>query len=161
FRLNFSHGTHATHGATLARVRAAAKRANREVAVLQDLSGPKIRTGKLDGRQSIQLLPGATLHITTGDIAGTVQPVSTTFEGLAKSVRRGDRLLLADGTIELRVEGTDGTDIETTVVEGGELGEHKGINAPGVPLPASAVTAKDIEDLEFGLIAGVDLIALS
>ena len=72
---------------------------------------------------------------------------------LARSVRPGDRLLLADGLVELRVDGTDGTEIETTVVEGGQIGEHKGINAPGVPLPASAITPKDIEDLQFGLDA--------
>ena len=76
-------------------------------------------------------------------------------------MRPGDRLLLADGTIELRVDGADGSEIETTVVEGGELGEHKGINAPGVPLPASAITAKDVDDLRFGLSLGVDMVALS
>jgi pyruvate kinase len=87
--------------------------------------------------------------------------VSTTFAGLAKSVRAGDRLLLADGLIELRVVATDGNEIETTVVDGGEIGEHKGINAPGVPLPTSAITKKDIEDLEFGLSLGVDMVAVS
>ena len=76
-------------------------------------------------------------------------------------MRPGDRLLLADGLVELRVDGTDGTEIETTVVEGGEIGEHKGINAPGVPLPASAITPKDVEDLNFGLSLGVDMVALS
>ena len=76
-------------------------------------------------------------------------------------MRPGDRLLLADGLVELRVDGSDGREIETTVVEGGELGEHKGINAPGVPLPASAITPKDVEDLTFGLSLGVDMVALS
>src|SRR4030095_6669778 len=102
-----------------------------------------------------------TLRIATGDFAGEPGRVSTTFAGLAKSVRPGDRLLLADGLIELRVVATDGNEIETTVVDGGEIGEHKGINAPGVPLPTSAITKKDIEDLEFGLSLGVDMVAVS
>ncbi len=76
-------------------------------------------------------------------------------------MRPGDRLLLADGLVELRVDGTDGTTIETTVIDGGEIGEHKGINAPGVPLPASAITPKDVEDLAFGISLGVDMVAVS
>ena len=87
--------------------------------------------------------------------------MSTTFAGLARGVHHGDRLLLADGRIELHVEATDGQEIQTTVVDGGELGEHKGINAPGVALPTSAVTPKDDDDLAFGLSLGVDMVALS
>src|SRR6266545_3003258 len=161
FRLNFSHGTHDSHGATFARVRAAATRARREVAVLQDLSGPKIRTGPLVDHKPLQVNPGDTLRIATGDFAGEPGRLSTTFAALAHSVRPGDRLLLADGRVELRVEATDGIEIRTTVVEGGTIGEHKGINAPGVPLPASAITPKDVEDLTFGLSIGVDMVALS
>lgn len=160
-RLNFSHGTHETQGASYARVRAAAQRANREVAILQDLSGPKIRTGRLAGGLALTLNVGERLTIGTGDFVGSHGRVSTTFEGLARGVRAGDRLLLADGTIELRVEGTDGAEIQTTVVEGGLLGEHKGINAPGVELQAGALTTKDISDLRFGLSLGVDMVALS
>jgi pyruvate kinase len=161
FRLNFSHGTRETHGATFKRIRAAGRRAKREVAVLQDLSGPKIRTGLLEGHKPIVVNHGDRLRIVTGDIVGGPGLISTTFEQLARSVRPGDRLLLADGTVELRVDDTDGKDIRTTVVEGGVIAEHKGINAPGVPLPASAITAKDIEDLEFGLELGVDMVAVS
>ena len=161
FRLNFSHGTHDTHRATFARIRAAARRAKREVAVLQDLSGPKIRTGLLEGHKPIQVKPGDRLRIVTGDIVGGPGMISTTFEELARSVRPGDRLLLADGSVELRVDESDGREILTTVVEGGPIGEHKGINAPGVPLPASAITAKDVKDLEFGLALGVDMVAVS
>jgi pyruvate kinase len=161
FRLNFSHGTHETHRATFKRIRAAVRRAKREVAVLQDLSGPKIRTGLLEGHKPITVKPGDRLRIVTGDIIGGPGVISTTFEQLARSVRPGDRLLLADGTVELRVGDTDGHVIETTVVEGGVIGEHKGINAPGVPLPTSAITPKDIEDLHVGLSLGVDMIALS
>jgi pyruvate kinase len=161
FRLNFSHGTHETQAATFARVRAASRRACCEVAILQDLGGPKIRTGRLEGGQPITLKPGDTLMIATGDLVGGPGRLYTTFEGLAKSVRAGDRLLLADGRVELRVDSTNGTKIQATVVEGGEVGEHKGINAPGVPLPTSAVTPKDVEDLKFGLSLGVDMVALS
>jgi len=161
FRLNFSHGTHESQGATYARIREAARRAHREVAILQDLGGPKIRTGTLEGHRPLKLARGDALTIATGDFAGGPGRVSTTFAGLAHSVRPGDRLLLADGVIELRVESTDGEEIKTIVVDGGEIGEHKGINAPGVPLSASAITPKDIEDLKFGLSLGVDMVALS
>jgi pyruvate kinase len=161
FRLNFSHGTHDSHGATLARIRAASARAQCEVAILQDLGGPKIRTGPLKDGRPFQVKPGDTLRIGTGDFAGEPGRLSTTFAGLAHSVRPGDRLLLADGLIELRVDATDGTEILTTVVDGGEIGEHKGINAPGVPLPSSAITPKDVEDLKFGLSLGVDMVAVS
>ena len=154
FRLNFSHGTHESQAATYARVRAAAERAGREVAILQDLGGPKIRTGRLEGGTADDADAGDDADDRDRRLRRRAGPhLSTTFEGLAQSVRPGDRLLLADGRVELRVEATDGTEIQTTVVEGGELGEHKGINAPGVPLPASAITPKDVEDLRFGLVA--------
>jgi len=160
-RLNFSHGTHESQGETFARVRRAAARAGREVAILQDLSGPKIRTGLLENHAPIPLRPGETLTITIGDAVGGPGRVSTTFDGLAKGVKPGDRLLLSDGLIELRVEGVKGQEIRTMVIQGGQLGEHKGINAPGVTLPASAVTPKDIEDLRFGISLGVDMVAIS
>jgi pyruvate kinase len=161
FRLNFSHGTHESHRATFWRIRHAAARAQREVAILQDLGGPKIRTGRLQGGTPIACDLGAPLTIATGDFVGGPGRVSTSFAGLARSVRPGDRLLLADGIIELRVDATDGAEIRTTVVEAGRLGEHKGINAPGVPLPTSAITSKDADDLQFGLALGVDMVALS
>jgi len=161
FRLNFSHGTQAEHLAVLARVRAAASRAGRQIAVLQDLAGPKVRIGPLAGHQPVLLEPGRPLRIVTGEFEGDARAVSTSYAPLARSVRPGDRLLLADGAIELRVERTTGTEIETTVIDGGLLGEHKGINAPDVPLPASAVTAKDADDLRCGLAAGVDMVAVS
>jgi pyruvate kinase len=161
FRLNFSHGTQQSHAATFGRVRAAASRAKREVAILQDLSGPKIRTGALKGGRPLQVRTGDTLRIATGDFPGEPGRISTTFAALAGSVKPGDRLLLADGLVELRVESTDGAEILTTVVDGGEIGEHKGINAPGIPLPASAITPKDVADLNFGLSLGVDMVAIS
>ncbi|MGB7219950.1 MAG: pyruvate kinase [Vicinamibacterales bacterium] len=161
FRLNFSHGTHESQRATFARVRAAAARARRQVAILQDLGGPKIRTGTLKGGRPIHVKPGDALRIATGDFVGGPGRLSTTFAALAQSVKIGDRLLLADGLVELRVEATNGTEIQTTVVEGGEIGEHKGINAPGVALATSAITMKDVTDLQLGLELGVDMVALS
>jgi pyruvate kinase len=161
FRLNFSHGTHETHAATYARVRAAAERGGRPVAILQDLSGPKIRTGRLENGAAIPLTPGQELRIATGDFVGAAGRVSTTYADLARSVRPGQRLLLDDGRIVLKVEESDGAEIRTTVVHGSSLSEHKGINAPGVALPSIGLTAKDRSDLEFGLALGVDMVAMS
>jgi len=161
FRLNFSHGTHETHGAMFEQVRKAAGRAGRHVAILQDLSGPKIRTGPLTGGQPVTLAEGAELRIAAGDAAGDARRVFTPYAPLITSARPGDRLLLDDGRIELRVTAKDGGELTTVVLNGGTLGEHKGINAPGVPLPASAITAKDEADLRFGIALGVDLVALS
>jgi pyruvate kinase len=161
FRLNFSHGTHESQTATYKRIRAAAARAKRDVAILQDLGGPKIRTGATRDGRPILVKKGERLRIVTGDLVCVPGMISTTFDGLAKAVKPGDSLLIADGHVELRVEASDGREIETTVVEGGEIGDHKGINAPGVPLPASAITLKDADDLRLGVALGVDMIALS
>ncbi len=160
-RLNFSHGTQEQHARSVAQVRQAAGRAGRHVAILQDLSGPKIRTGRLAEGRPVELARGDRLQIVTGDFVGGPGRVSTSYAGLAASVRKGDRLLLDDGRLELAVEGSDGTTVDTRVVAGGPLGQHKGINMPDVKLPASALTAKDVKDLEFGLDLGVDLVALS
>ena len=161
FRLNFSHGTHDAHGAVISRIRKAADEAKRCIAILQDLSGPKIRTGTLAGGKPIPLKAGDELRIAVGDFVGGPGRVSTTYAELPRAVHRGDHLLLDDGRLQLRVEATSGDELQTVVVDGGELGEHKGINAPGVPLPAAGLTAKDREDLAFGIRAGVDFVALS
>ncbi len=161
FRLNFSHGTHESHAEAFRLVRDAAAAAGRQIAILQDLSGPKIRTGRLVGGAPIALEQGSRLRITTGDDVGDVGHVYTTFAGLAQAVTPGTRLLLDDGALQLQVEGSDGTTIETTVVVGGMLAEHKGINAPEVELPASALTDKDLVDLQFGAELGVDMVAVS
>jgi pyruvate kinase len=161
FRLNFSHGTHESHGAVVARIRAAADSYGRCIAILQDLSGPKIRTGLLKGGTPIKLTPGDELRIVVGDFEGEPGRVSTTYADLPKAVRKGDPLLLDDGRLELRVDDIDGDELRTTVVDGGMLGQHKGINAPGVTLPTAGLTVKDAEDLEFGVRLGVDFIALS
>ncbi|MBI2222837.1 MAG: pyruvate kinase [Acidobacteria bacterium] len=161
FRLNFSHGTQQTHADVFARVRHAARGARRHVAIMQDLAGPKIRTGRLTGGGPVALEEGATLRIEIGEGEGSASRVFSAYAPLAAAVRRGDRLLLDDGRIELQVAGADGQGIDTLVVNGGPLGERKGIAAPGVPLPSSALTEKDVSDLRFGLELGVDLVAIS
>jgi pyruvate kinase len=161
FRLNFSHGTHAEHAARFHHVRDAAKALGRIVAILQDLGGPKIRTGKLEGGGPVAIEPGQHLVIGIGDFVGGPGRVSTTYAPLARAVAAGDRLLLDDGKLELQVESVTDGEITTRVLVGGPLGEHKGINAPNVPLPAVGITEKDASDLEFGLALGIDLIGLS
>jgi pyruvate kinase len=160
FRLNFSHGTQSDHAERFHQIREAAKRANRHVAILQDLSGPKIRTGRLDGGRAIPLRKGEPLIIAIGDEVGGPGRVFTTYGELALKVNKGDHLLLDDGKVDLQVEAATPQEIRTRVVDGGELGEHKGINAPHVPL-RSDLTEKDQRDLKFGLALGVDLVALS
>ncbi|BDG09858.1 pyruvate kinase [Anaeromyxobacter paludicola] len=162
-RLNFSHGSHDDHARSLDRIRAASRQLGKAVGVLQDLQGPKIRTGPLKaGKAGVTLENGSELVITTaGEVAGDASLVSTTYEFLAKDVRAGDRLLIDDGLIELRVLDTDGVRVRCEVVEGGWLGEHKGINLPGVALRTSALSEKDKNDLAFGITHGVDFVALS
>ncbi len=160
-RLNFSHGTHAEHGRTIVRVRQASGKYKKPIAILADLQGPKIRTGSLPGGKPVLLETGQQFTITTREIPGTSTRVSTTYKRLSREVRRGDRILLADGLIELRVLGVRGENISCKVVNGGELGEHKGINLPGVKLKAHAITPKDRKDLAFALRSGANFIAVS
>ena len=161
FRLNFSHGTHESHREALNRIRAAARQQGRCVAALQDLSGPKIRTGLLMDGAPIHLRDGDELRIVVGDLVGGPGRVSTSYADLPEAVRPGDTLLLDDGRLQLRVEETGADGIRTGVIHGGLLGEHKGINAPGVVLPSGSLTEKDMEDLDFGARLGVDLVAVS
>ena len=162
-RLNFSHGRHEDHARALERLRAACRHLGKPVAALQDLQGPKIRTGPLKaGRAGVKLVAGAELTITTeGEVLGDERLVSTTYVHLAEDVKAGDRLLIDDGLLELRALSTDGVRVRTEVVEGGLLGEHKGINLPGVALRTEAMSDKDKADLAFGLANGVDVVALS
>ena len=160
-RLNFSHGTHPEHARNIARLRRAAKQENRTICILQDLQGPKIRTGRLKDHEPATLTTGSLVTITPRDVAGTPTLISTTFQGLAQEVRPGSRILLSDGLIELRVRQVRGSDVECDVVNGGMLAEHQGINLPGAALSIPALTAKDRADLEFGLKHGVDIVALS
>ena len=160
-RMNFSHGTHAEHAARIAMVRRAAAEAGKHIAILQDLQGPKIRTGSLERGEPVELVAGAKFVITNQPCIGNVNRVSTTYKNLPSDVRPRDRILLSDGLIELVVTARNDTEIETEVVHGGRLKEHQGINLPGVRVSAPAATEKDIEDLYFGLEQGVDYVALS
>jgi len=160
-RLNFSHGTHAEHAERIKRLRRAAEELKRTICILQDLQGPKIRTGLLKNQKPVMLKTGATLKITPRTVVGTSDLISTDFAGLAREVEPGARVLLSDGRIELRVRSTQGEDVECEVVNGGILGQQQGINLPGAAMAIPALTVKDKRDLEFGLKHGVDTVALS
>jgi pyruvate kinase len=160
-RLNFSHGSHEAHEETFRKIRAAAARATKVVSILQDLSGPKIRTGRLKDGRPIELKDGQTIRIVAGDGEGDEDRIYTTYAELLRKSRPGGQLLLDDGKIQMQIEQADGREIVARVLEGGELYEHKGINAPGVQLAADALTPKDIDDLKFGAKLGVDMVALS
>lgn len=142
-------------------VRSAASKAGRAVAVLQDLQGPKIRTGSLAGGEPVELAAGTPFTLTTRDVPGDVSQVSTSYQALPRDVKVGDRILLSDGAIELRVVDTNGTDVISQVTYGGTLKERQGINLPGVNVSARGVTEKDIRDLKFGLRQSVDYVAIS
>ena len=160
-RLNFSHGTHTQHAATIALLRAAALKHGRTISILADLQGPKIRTGALAGGQPVYLSAGQQFVITTARILGDSTRVNTTFTPLPKEVHKGNRILLSDGLIELRVMQVRGREVICKVINGGALGENKGINLPGVQLRVPALTPKDKEDLVFALEHDADYIAVS
>ena len=160
-RLNFSHGSHAEHARNISRLRRAAQKENRTICILQDLQGPKIRTGRLQGHTPMVLKTGSHVTLTSRNLLGRPSLISTTFQGLAREVLPGAGILLSDGLIELRVMQVRGGDVQCEVIHGGLLGEHQGINLPGAALSIPALTAKDRADLEFGLEHGVDMVALS
>jgi pyruvate kinase len=160
-RLNFSHGTHEDRVRMVAALRRASAHYEKPIGVLADLQGPKIRTGKLVAGKPIRLRFGQRFVITTRNIPGTEEGVSTTFRTLPASVHKGDRILLSDGDIALRVISIHGQDVITQVENPGELGEHKGINLPGIKLDIPSMTAKDRKDLQSALIVGADYLALS
>jgi pyruvate kinase len=160
-RLNFSHGSHKDHARRIERLRRAAQHEKRTICILQDLQGPKIRTGSLKDHVPVALQSGSRITITPRDIEGTSAIISTTFPNLARDLQPGVRILLSDGLIELRVIKVRGHDIECQIVNGGILGEHQGINLPGVALSVPALTRKDRVDLKFGLAHGIDVVALS
>lgn len=159
-RLNFSHGTHEAHAQVIKNIRQAIKNTGYPVAILQDLQGPKIRVGHFE-KGPVTLVNGAQFTITSRDVPGDQNIVSTTYKALPKDVVPGDMLLLDDGLIYLKVIKTDGTDVLCEVINGGLLKDHKGINLPGVKVSAPSLTEKDHEDLLFGLENNVDYVALS
>lgn len=160
-RVNMSHGSHEYHAEAIGTARQLAGELGRPLAILLDLSGPKIRTGKLKDHQAIFLEAGQTVTITTRDVLGDATLLSTSYASLPQDVKVGDRILLADGLIELSVEQVGLTEILCRIVNSGELGENKGINLPGVKLSAPSLTEKDRGDLKFGLDQQVDYVALS
>ena len=159
-RLNFAHGDHAQHGAVLARIRALAEQMEIPIAVLQDLAGPKIRIGTV-ANGSITLEAGHQLVLTTDPVEGCTSRVSVSYANLPREVKAGDGLLLADGTIQLRVERVTEVDIHCRVVVGGHLSAHKGLNVPSGLSGLPILGEKDLSDLRFGLWQGVDYVGLS
>ena len=159
-RLNFSHGKPSKHAEVIRRIRDAARETGRRVAIMADLPGPKLRLGKIDP-EPIHLLPGAHFTLTSEDVVGDAQRVSTSFEQLPRVVKPGDRIFLNDGLVQLVVERVTGDDVECKIVVGGELRSRKGLNLPGVDLGISAFTERDRACLEFALKEGVDAISQS
>lgn len=160
-RLNFSHGTHEDHHQMINDIRIASEKTGVPVAILQDLQGPKIRTGHVENGE-VFLEDGARFAITSDDIPiGNADRVSTTYKNLVREVKHGNTILLDDGYIILYVEDVTSTDIITKVVKGGKLKNNKGIIAPGVTSSAPTLSKKDLDDLKFGLTEGVDAVALS
>ncbi|MFQ5736347.1 MAG: pyruvate kinase [Thermodesulfobacteriota bacterium] len=160
-RLNLSHGSRPSHEKAVAVIREVSARLNRPVAILLDLQGPKIRVGALKGGKPVELKAGGAITLTPEEIEGDASRVTVTYKDLYRDVSAGDKILIDDGLIEVRVEEVKGTEVECAVVYGGLLGEHKGFNLPGVSISAPALTGKDIDDMEFGVRAEVDYIALS
>ena len=159
-RLNLSHGSHDEHQKRLDLVRVTSKKANKAVAILVDLQGPKIRLGKFSSGPH-ELSRGDTFTITTDDIAGTKDKVSTTYKGLPGDCKAGDAIMIDDGKVSVQVVQVKGNDVITKVIQPGMVSNNKGINLPGVAVSLPALSEKDIADLRWGLKAGVDFIALS
>jgi pyruvate kinase len=159
-RMNFSHGSHGDHKEVYDLIRAAAAESGRAVGILADLQGPKIRLGTFAGGP-VEWHTGDIVRITVEDVAGTHDRVSTTYKGLAKDAKPGDRLLVDDGKVGLVVKEVDGQDVVCEVTEGGPVSNNKGVSLPGMDVSVPAMSEKDIEDLEFALELGVDFIALS
>jgi pyruvate kinase len=158
-RLNFSHGSHSDHKARIEMVREAARRTGKHIAILQDLQGPKIRIGTLE--KTVLLKQGDRFIITIDDIVGTYDRVSTTYKEIVYDVKRGDRILMDDGLLEVKVLDKNEREVITEVVVGGLLKSQKGLNLPGVSMSVPSLSEKDIEDAHFGLDNEVDMIALS
>jgi pyruvate kinase len=160
FRLNFSHGSFQGKLAVINLVRQIAEQEGRVIAILGDLQGPKIRTGEMKNG-ALKLLPGTDITITTNDVIGKEGLIRTSYRNLPTDVKKGNRILIDDGAIELRVKAVNGEDVLCRVVSGGTVGDHKGINLPGVAISAPALTDKDLEDVDFCVRENLDFIALS
>ncbi|MEI6125758.1 MAG: pyruvate kinase, partial [Pseudomonadota bacterium] len=161
FRLNFSHGTYEAHARSIATIRTAAEAVRSPIAILQDLQGPRIRTGMLKGHGPVELVQHSEVTLRAGDFEGDEKTIAVGYERFAADVMPGERILISDGLIELAVLSCDRTEARCRVVTGGRLGERKGINLPGSRLSISSPTEKDISDLCFGIEHGIDYVALS
>ena len=159
-RLNFSHGTHSDHGKKIHTIRKIAEDLGKPVAILQDLGGPKIRVGHIPD-PGVRIEPGQDIILTTQTVEGSKQRISVSYPLLGEEVKAGDRILLADGFLELRVRSVNGSEIHCKVITGGVLTSHKGINLPTGTIRMPSMTDKDREDLHFCLGHDVDYIALS
>ncbi|MEV6318907.1 pyruvate kinase [Streptomyces sp. NPDC051776] len=159
-RFNLSHGTYADHEERYRHVRQASEETDRSVGVLADLQGPKIRLGRFT-EGPVLLERGETFTITVEEMEGDRQICGTTYKGLAADVTRGERILVDDGRVTLEVTRVDGPHVHTTVIEGGMVSDHKGLNLPGVAVSVPALSDKDVEDLRWALRTGADVIALS
>jgi len=159
-RLNFSHGTHEVHKSVIENIRDLSRKWNAPVAILQDLQGPKIRVGRFEGG-SITLKDGEMVTVTVDEVLGKPGLIPSDFKALASTVDIGQKILLDDGLIELKVVSKSGKSLECEVIYGGLLKDRKGMNAPGASLPIDAMTPKDLADLHFGLEQNVDYVALS
>lgn len=160
-RLNFSHGTYEQHGDVIKMIRSLSRELNRPVGILLDLQGPKVRTGKLENGEPVQLGKNDLFKITSRKVTGSREIVSTTYKHLPEDVWKGDKILVDDGLIELKVQEKDDDTVTCRVQVGGVLGENKGINLPGVRVSAPSLTEKDKKDLRFGIQNSVDYVALS
>jgi len=160
-RLNFSHGTHEQHGRRIREVRRASRKLGKPVAILLDLQGPKIRTGLLEGGRPLRVKKGEEIVLTARRVMGKGRVVPVTFAGLIHAVRKDERILLDDGSIELRVLDHTDTDVRTRCLTTGIIGEHKGVNLPGLNRGETGLTAKDRRDLLYGIEQGIDYVALS
>ena len=160
-RFNFSHGDHAEHKERMDRLKAIRREKKIPVAILLDTKGPEIRTGKLEGGQKVILKEGETLVLTTEDIVGNAERVSVSYKEMPSDLKTGDTVLVDDGLIELCITEIRGTDMVCRIVNGGELGERKGINLPNVSVKLPAITEKDKGDILFGIEQDIDYIAAS
>lgn len=159
-RVNMSHGDHEGHALVIRRLRKASAEMGRPLAILLDLQGPKIRTGKIGGGK-VEIKTGNTIVLTTRRIEGTAECIHTSYQDLPKDVSPGDPILIDDGKLRLKVKSVTRNDVTCEIINGGWLSNHKGINLPGVQLSTPSVTPKDIRDLHFGLEQNVDYVALS
>lgn len=163
-RLNFSHGTHESHGRAVKNIREAADRRRAAVAIIQDLQGPRIRVGEIPGA-GLEVVPGQHVKLSAVPIRHTPAPhtpeIQVTYPHLARDVQPGARILIDDGLVELVVNRVSGTVVECMVTVGGRIASHKGMNLPGTRISAPTLTDKDREDLRFGIAQGVDYVALS